>query len=557
MVKVMVRALPRLSGIPRVQCNEGDDDDEEEKEENGSTAGAAGSGLDRAAILASTLPLRRVLTPPLPQAETNQPQSLHQLPKTFSILRQQQLLQQQLQQQQQRSADMQDALARATRDADLAMQWTLQQQQQQQQRESPSPTHDMHHQRKARLDRPNTSFQKSTDFGAIPKRKAHRSPPPDYFDHHAMSAPELDTLTHTEPGKHKAVNSKVITNKKGTRHSPVDQDPLWGSPSYSSVISKDSTDSDTSSPDIDKLLNKTLGSKPEPMTPEEMEDYLSRLCISRTRTKQPSPTEQLTRAEQKAWRLTTSVTDAKTVHAKLSPDHCLSTPSQSVNYKDGASDFYKSPCSHKLINSSDEEHRVITHNKISSPVEPAMQCRQTQTPLYRALSPKSWLSQRLEDKVKFSIGPKEEEDDTSKLYLQDELDSEAKSVQNGHNSHVATVPPESPRVSSQTAVSPRDRHLPSSTDQTSGSVHSRPPFHKSISDPVPLSPSNLTTVAPGSNRASNLLKSVMRRDLAQQLEVGRNDMILSSLLKVLSVNTLAMFLLQLHVMYTHQHQSYC
>ena len=462
MVKVMVRALPRLRGIPRIACPE----DHEEEDKAG-----VDTGIDRTAVWASTLPLHSTGSnqamqgagPPL----IRQPQS----------------------QASQRGAEAASERrpSPADRDANkICMQRTSHPTRR---RDSPSPTPDTYRlQRMARRDwpTPTTSFQKPSDFGAIPKRKAHKSPPTDYFDHHAMSAPELETLADLDPPMIEKSSSgssrKVIVTKKVQDR----EIPIWGSPS---VINKDSTDSDTSSPDIDKLLYKTLGSKPEPMTPEEMEDYLSKLCTgSKARTKQASPTELLTPGEQKAWSLIAA--EAKPSQTKLSPDQRLSTLNHSA--KNCTGDHVHSQC----------QHKIRPGTQLGSPPNMNKTLPEVSFPR-RPLSPKSWLSQQMEhkaqhqhqqqDKVMFCVGPDDEVDEDASTV------TEPKAITNGHG-----LAPEVPAV----------------PVQSSNPTTQSPPFKNRLSDPALPSANPVAAVpSPGSNRASSLLKSVMRRDLAQQLEV--------------------------------------
>ena len=441
-VTVMVRSLPRLASIPRLPCLDLHKDGEQE------------NGAQQAAYV--------------PPKCTVSSEDIWHDPE---------------QQRQQQLSDKQSPCAVQTAQPQPAVQTqplpnisNLLHLAQQRHRETPSPTQDLTHQQhnKTPQERGALSFQKSNEFGAISKCKTHKSAPLDYFDKHAMSAPELDTIS--QPGEKKNVQStspKVIITKKsiaGQNNLDLDM-PTWGSPSYLSVISKDNTDSDTSSPDIDKFLNKTLGSKPELMTPQEMETYLSRLCISRSHTKQASPTEQLTPGEQKVWQ----------------------------------------------PKSTDNSHTCTLLKTVSGAVDVEFTSKADQTCAKspnRVASPKSWLTLKLEhkDKVKFSLGPDNDETKEWEQQLQKEQQGTTNAVsttcvQNGH----APLSPESPiAVHDRTASSPSNSYCPPTATFK---------LHKSISVPAGLTPGSMAPALTGVGRASSLLKSVMRRDATQQLEV--------------------------------------
>lgn len=129
------------------------------------------------------------------------------------------------------------------------------------------------------------------DSGAVPKRPLSRKypqkPQPDFSDEHAQSAPELDSMSSAPQTPSCLGNSCTKNCNESMSSSPKviltqrtaipnlftrDLTVAWA------TMSRESTDSDTSSPEIDRLLSKTLARQTEPLSPAEMDAYMNIMC---------------------------------------------------------------------------------------------------------------------------------------------------------------------------------------------------------------------------------------------------------------------------------------
>jgi len=129
--------------------------------------------------------------------------------------------------------------------------------------------------------------------GAIPKRLPCKTPPPTFYESDcASSAPELDLLAKNQeisdaksgPSASENTSPRVIITQK------IPTQVYYGKEKINWILKNvinngSSTDSDSSSPDIDRYLNKTLANRLEPLSPAEMEDYLETLCTVPSRGK--------------------------------------------------------------------------------------------------------------------------------------------------------------------------------------------------------------------------------------------------------------------------------
>ena len=175
----------------------------------------------------------------------------------------------------------------------------------------PQPTQDADTARWRRSPVGATSADKtvvsSRDTGAVPKRgptltrKYPQKSQPDFSDQHALSAPEFDPLPATSQQQQQQPQVKSQTKLSNNHLLGQDEEKMASSPkviithknpvhnyytkdmpvAWAVLGSRDSTDSDNSSPEIDRILNKTLARQLEPLSPQEMDTYLSNLCGKR------------------------------------------------------------------------------------------------------------------------------------------------------------------------------------------------------------------------------------------------------------------------------------
>ena len=350
-----------------------------------------------------------------------------------------------------------------------------------------------------------SSCQRQLEFGAIPKKRLPHKSPPDYFDHHAMSAPELELLagdSSTEvPDKSKTSRSaspKVIITKKSSSQGYVEPGPTsWlMTSSAKSVISQD-TDSDNSSPDIDKILHKTLGNQIDPMTPGEIQAYLADLCLSQG-------------ARHNA---RTDVTHATSTANKISKSPSTHIYSTSPVFQKHFLDVLKQ-LSQDSVSVSDDDSLELSPDNRSHP----SQCKNVSS--NGQYKPEGDTNQRngvtsqsniknhtvtsqantASNCVKFEVGGELPQDEVFSL--------------NGY--HPQSKSPLI--VSDRTASSPTAERHSTSTCITSDKDLSHPFISKSISAPgdYPLS-SAATLESSGVKRANSLLKSVIRKELVYQL----------------------------------------
>ncbi len=400
------------------------------------------------------------------------------------------------------------------------------------------------------LPHPQSSDLKHT--GAIPKcLPSRKSPPESCYDRnrHTKSVPDLDMFGEPPASASQAPSPKVIVTKKSSPQAYYGKDRSnWF---LQNVLGKDSgTDSDGSSPDIDRYLNKTLVNRLEPLSPQEMESYLAGLCTTKSKRDRgslsPSPKHQsglcVDLSKSGIYKETREARKAES--ATVTPFHDKDSKGD-VDSQNGVSHAIDIFSGLNQLQQSFENGSCATLDKptkIKSFVEGTSVSPTEISASLSAIDINSSTPQSLSDgadsqsspgkrekdvePVMFTLGTEEEltpqvlEAKKSDFFLKE---SPSAAVTSNKTTSLST----SPEVSEESLDGTCKQALPRVSRQRFTSLgsesedelkYSTPKIHKSVS--MPGGPvSGMSTV--GLNKANSLLKSVMRKELGAQVRTTR------------------------------------
>lgn len=316
------------------------------------------------------------------------------------------------------------------------------------------------------------------ESGAIPKKSVPKKSSPSWSveQQHAKCAPDVDVYHCGVQPKTKVVadSPKVLLTKTSPSLAFYQRDELW----WGNKGSRDSTDSDQSSPEIDRYL-KDMRSRVEPLSPEEIQTYLASLSVKRTKdtsplTRTPSPAEAAVPSLTKVLSPTSLCQEERL--GEYTKNTACSDTSNGCAAKQESQKSFKSPVKAVSPNPQNQTDTEVGKKCYMSPSPRPI------SPLTKQLQQEtngvhhSQQSSNGVDKVQFSIGDVEDE----------EFENGMDVAQNG-----------SSQVHSHTASSPTD-YLPH---------YPRPAFHKSKS-----MGGNVPGFT-GFHKAKPLLKTVMKKDL--------------------------------------------
>ncbi len=162
--------------------------------------------------------------------------------------------------------------------------------------------------------------------GAIPKKKFTRQASPASLSLDTHSAPGLD-IFHPDLGLGVPKSPKVLFSKKSPGQGYYHKDD--GRWRLNAASCSDSADSDQSSPEIDKYLKNMKQPSADPLSPEDIQNYLASLSI-RNRKRQPSPLAK-TPSPDSIDPASTAVKDLTTIFSSFGEETLQQALSKSVS----------------------------------------------------------------------------------------------------------------------------------------------------------------------------------------------------------------------------------
>ena len=382
--------------------------------------------------------------------------------------------------------------------------------------------------------------------GAIPKRPPCKSPPPPpafYESDCASSAPELDSLSPEHDDAIPQATTSDATSPKVILTQKAPHPAYYGKEKVNWVLrnivsNNSSTDSDSSSPDIDRFLNKNLANRLEPLSPAEMENYLKKLCnTTSSHGKKEYDSQCNNKKPQCVYNLHSSDRPQSPVFDRTAENQSKCTEECTRDLAEISASFstllrrggYDEP--EKDTKSKPKTHKNVSHkpNKSLKSSKRQEKGRSLQEPAaeYKLTQPRSLsIHEAGEDEVTFSLADEDDTEEGSKEYSNHSHSNG--STANG-DSYQAPRPTQSDSdhqgyyMNGNSDLGKENSHATNGVSpQCPSSQGQMPtkPFHKSIS--CPGSSHNKGFVLPSHTiavKANTLLKTVMRKELTQTDQV--------------------------------------